>query len=177
MPIRTPCTQGGDEPQNSGTLLTMYQEFMYQGGSPFPHGTLFMGGDVIPIHKGAATVCQRCEMSSFCVLFDGSGIVHGPNKIARRSCRSDRFDGKDIVHGLHLLKCRLRSTTHLPRRGRPSHRVATQREEQEAQTGCRHNGCRNLHLYKNCSLIVEFDGLHSTRRLLSICSPNRHSQQ
>ena len=139
MPIRTPCTQGGDEPQNSGTLLTMYQEFMYQGATP-------------------------------------SLMVHMV-PIARRSCRSDRFDGKDIVLGLHLLKCRLRSTTHLPRRGRPSHRVATQREEQEAQTGCRHNGCRNLHFYKNCSLIVEFDGLHSTRRLLSICSPNRHSQQ
>ena len=89
----------GGEPQNSGTLLTMYQEFMYQGGSPFPHGTLFMGGDVIPIHKGAATACQRCEMSSFCVLFDGSGIVLGPSKIGRRSCRSERFDGKDIVGG------------------------------------------------------------------------------
>ena len=65
-------------------------------------------------------------------------------------CLGSRLSSTANLHS-HLLKGSLRSTTHLHRRGRPSHRVATQREEQEAQRGCRHNGHGNLHFYRNCS--------------------------
>ena len=110
---------------------------------------------------GAAVATSSGTCAS-CIVFEAANAELGPRRggivpatglatfLHLGLCLGSRLSSTANLHS-HLLKGSLRSTTHLHRRGRPSHRVATQREEQEAQRGCRHNGHGNLHFYRNSS--------------------------
>ena len=94
-------------------------------------------------------------------------------------CLGNRKSSTTNLHS-HLLKCRLRSTTHLHRRGRPSHRVATQREEQEATNSLDPNvtatpprtGWRKQYADEDLDVQLEPAIADSESHVRMICEPN-----